>query len=87
MSDAKALTEIKRLAGLDRVILTKHARDRMNDRGARRGDVINALITATSATYEPERLNWRVVGGADRDGEALCVIVDLEADVIVVTLF
>ena len=81
------MTEIKRLAGLDRVILTKHARDRMNDRGARRGDVINALITATSATYQPERFNWRVDGGADRDGDALCVIVDLEADVIVVTLF
>ena len=34
-----------------------------------------------------DRGGWRVEGGCDRDGDELTVVIDLEADVIVITLF
>jgi hypothetical protein len=80
-----ALAEIQRLAQLDRIILTRHALVRMDQRGAKRGDVRAALVSATTAVAQA-RGGWRV-DGCDRDGDALTVIVDLEADVIVITLF
>jgi hypothetical protein len=49
----------------------------MADRGA----------AATAAIRQSERGNWRIEGGTDNDGDDLTAIVDLEADVIVVTLF
>jgi hypothetical protein len=81
------LDEIKRLAGLGRILLRFHARQRMADRGATFGDVQRALATADRALWQPDRQNWRVEGGVDLDGDELTVIVDVEADVIVVTLF
>ena len=87
MSDAKALGEIKRLTKLDRVIFRMHARERMATRGAVAGDVLNALLSATTASWQHDHETWRVGGGVDRDGDDLTVIVDLEADVIVVTIF
>lgn len=87
MSDARALEEIKRLVALGHVVFTRHARQRMDERGARATDVCNALSTATSATLQTDRDNWRVDGGVDHEGDGMTVIVDIEADVIVVTLF
>ena len=86
MNDTKALSEIQRLARLNRIVYTGHAILRMDDRGASRDDVRSALITATSARLQ-ERGTWRVDGGRDLEGDDLTAIVDLEADVIVVTLF
>lgn len=86
MSDAKALAEIQRLARVNRIVYTGHALLRMDSRGASRDDVRSALITATSARQQ-ERGTWRVEGGRDLDGDVLTAIVDIEADVIVVTLF
>jgi hypothetical protein len=59
----------------------------MSDRGATARDVRKALLSATDATYQAHRQNYRVSGGTDTDGDDLTVIVDLEADVIVVTIF
>ena len=59
----------------------------MADRGATREDLRSALVTATTAIRQPDRENWRIEGGTDNDGDDLTVIVDLEADVIVVTVF
>lgn len=86
VNGARALAEIQRLASLSRIVYTGHALLRMDHRGASRGDVRSALITATSARWQ-ERGNWRVEGGRDLDGDDLTAIVDIEADVIVVTLF
>ena len=47
----------------------------------------HALLGATSATEQRDRGCWRVQGGVDLDGDDLTVIVALEADVVVVTLF
>jgi hypothetical protein len=85
--DATVLAEVRRLARLDRIVITGHARKRMADRGATRVDLRSALVTATTAIRQPDRGNWRIEGGTDNDGDDLAVIVDLEADVIVVTLF
>ena len=59
----------------------------MADRGAMPEDVRNALVTATAATWQADRGNWRVSGGADCAGDELTAIVDIEADLIVVTIF
>lgn len=87
MNDAKALGEIQWLARLDRIVITSHARRRREERGATEADVRNALLTATAAFRQADRDNWRVEGGVDIDGDDLTLICDIEADVIVVTLF
>ena len=84
--DDRALAEIQRLASLNRLVFTSHAAKRMDQRGAKREDVRAALVSATSARAQ-DRGGWRVEGGRDRDGDDLTVIVDIEDDVIVITLF
>ena len=59
----------------------------MVERGAKELDVRTALQTATSAIRQVGRDSWRVEGGVDVDGDDLTLICDIEADVIVVTLF
>lgn len=86
-NDAETLAEIQRLARRDRVVMTAHASQRMRERGATPRDIRRALLTATSAIYQDDRDNWRLDGGMDMDGDDLMLICDLEADVIVVTLF
>lgn len=86
VNDTKALAEIQRLASRNRIVYTGHALTRMDDRRASRDDVRSALITATSARRQ-ERGTWRVEGGRDLDGDGLTAVVDIEADVIVVTVF
>jgi hypothetical protein len=87
VSDASALTEIKRLAGLNRIVYSSHARDRMFERGATARDVRAALLSATVARWQADRRNFKVDGGVDCDGDEMTVIVDIQADVIVVTIF
>jgi hypothetical protein len=74
------------LAALSRIAITDHARHRMLERRAKFLDVRRALMSATSAKTQ-DRSGWRVEGGLDRDGDELTVIVDIEAEVIVITLF
>lgn len=88
MSDAKALAEIKRLASLiGRIQFRWHAIERMDERGATKDDVKHALLSASAATWQPDHQTWKVTGGVDRDGDDLVCAVDIEADVIVVTIF
>jgi hypothetical protein len=79
--------EIQRLARLDRIVITRHANRRMNDRGATEPDVRKALLTSTAAIHQADRDNWRVEGGVDSDGDDLTLVCDIGVDVIVVTLF
>jgi hypothetical protein len=87
VSDARPLGEIHRLARLNRISYTAHALRRMDQRGAELADVRAALISSTAAVHQEERGTWRVDGGRDRDGDDLTVIVDIEADLVVVTIF
>lgn len=64
-----------------------NAQRRMDKRNARRPDVVSAILTATSATYQEGRDNWRLRGGHDRDGDAMTVIVAFVAGLLVVTMF
>jgi hypothetical protein len=84
---AEALTTIRRMVRRGDVMFTRHAYARMDERGASTDDVCNALLTAKEAAHDPERDRWKVSGGTDLDGDALKVMVAIEADVIVVTLF
>ena len=86
MDDQQALAEVKRLAIARRVSFTKHAYDRMRERGAVVADVLAALSSATRAQHETG-YKYRVTGGVDRDGDELSVIVAIEADLLVVTIF
>ncbi|HWU86524.1 MAG TPA: DUF4258 domain-containing protein [Kofleriaceae bacterium] len=86
MHDPSALAEIHRLAHLNRIAFSTHAQRRLAERGAEREDVRVALTSSTSASRQ-DRGTWRVAGGRDRAGDELTVIVDIEADVIVVTIF
>jgi hypothetical protein len=87
VSDDRALVEIQRLAQLDRIVYSDHARTRMVQRNARPRDVRNALLTATAAVWQADRQNWRAVDGVDLDGDELTVVVDIWADLVVVTIF
>lgn len=87
MNDTKALAEIQRLARLGRVVITKHASERMDQRGVKPRDVMSALVSANAAITQPDRGTWRVEGGCDRDGDDLTVVVSIEADVVVITVF
>jgi hypothetical protein len=81
------LDEIKDLAARDRISIRFHARQRMGERGATYEDVKRALVTARRAVWQDDHGTWRVVGGVDLDGDELQVAVDVQADVIVVTVF
>lgn len=59
----------------------------MIQRTASRRDVEHALLGGHHALYQEDRATWCVRGGVDLDGDELTVIVDLQADVVVVTLF
>ena len=74
-------------AQLDRIVYSDHAQVRMAERNARPGDIRHALLTATAARRQADRQNWRVLGGADRGGDDLTAVVDIWADLIVVTIF
>jgi hypothetical protein len=86
VGDEKALREIKRLASLGRVRYTDHAWDRMHERGAEPADVTEALLSSSEAVYQRDRRNWKVVGGVDRDGDDLTVVVAIEADLVIITV-
>lgn len=86
MTATEALAEIKAKAAGGQVRFTAHAYLRMRDRSATARDVVRALVTATRAS-EDGVSKYKVSGGSDLDGDDLTVIVVLEADVLVVTLF
>jgi hypothetical protein len=50
-------------------------------------DVVNAMMTGTSARWQAEHETWAIDGGVDHDGDALDVSVAIEGDVIVVTVY
>jgi hypothetical protein len=85
VSAAAALEAIRRLAGRRQVRFTLHALDRMDERGVRRVDVTHALTSAKACRAQGDG-KWKVTGG-DLDGDELTVIVVIEADAIVVTVY
>jgi hypothetical protein len=86
MTPAKARAEIRRAGVMRRVMFSPHARQRMAQRFVRPDDVYNAMEHHASCKAGDEPGRWKVVG-PDIDGDELTLIVVIEADVVVVTLF
>lgn len=84
--EAQALADIQGLASAGRIMISRHADQRMHERGATFDDVREALVTATSCQAQPAT-RWRVEGGCDCDGDELTLVVTIELAVVVVTLF
>jgi hypothetical protein len=80
-----ALADIRGYASAGRVILTRHARLRMVQRGASEDDVRHALTTATACIAAADG-RWKV-GGVDLEGDALTAVVAIDDGVVVVTVF
>jgi hypothetical protein len=63
-----------------------HVRLRMAQRNVRANDILSALCNAASCSRGNEPNRWKVVG-PDLDGDELAVVVVIEGDVVVVTVF
>jgi hypothetical protein len=87
VNDERALARIHRLARAGQVVYSRHARRRMEERGAEKEDVVRALCTASAAVWQSDRLCWRVEGGVDCSGDGLTMVVDIRDDVVVITVF
>lgn len=81
------LERIKELVARGHVKFTFHARIRMDERNASEADVCEAVLSANAADHNAAKDNYRVSGGCDRDGDPMTVIVAVEADVVVITIF
>jgi hypothetical protein len=81
------LDQIKRMAARGDMVISRHARDRMDERGATFRDVTSAIATATAATFQAERDTWKVTGGTDLDSDDLTVVLAIEDNLIVITVF
>ena len=82
----EAQEEIRRLAWQRRVRYTTHALfERMPARGVRRADVL-AVLKSPSSCRPSEGERWRVEGLDTADDE-LTVVVAIEDNVVVVTVF
>ncbi len=85
MNAAAALVEIRGYAAANRIRISRHAWQRMAERGAQYEDVRHALATARRCR-EQDGDRWKV-SSADRNGDELVLVVVIEAGVIVVTVF
>jgi len=82
---AAALIEIRGYAAANRIRISRHAWERMAERGAQYEDVRHALATARRCRAQ-ENDRWKV-SGVDRGEDELTLIVVIEAGVVVVTVY
>ena len=85
MSPTRARRRIRELARTGRWEFTSHALESLVDRDASVEDVF-AVLTNAKACHSVAGGRWRL-GGIDRLGDPLTLIVELHARVVVVTLF
>lgn len=79
------LRDIRGYAAAHRITITTHADRRARERGADYEDIRHGLMTAQSCKLQ-ENGCWRVPS-TDREGDELVLIVALEGEDLVVTLF
>jgi hypothetical protein len=82
---ATALADIRGYAAADRILIVRHAWQRMAERGARYEDVRHALAGARKCRAA-EQGRWKVFGEDREEDELVCVVI-IEAGVVVVTVF
>lgn len=84
--EARALEDIKGYARANRVSVARgHGSLRMVQRRVQIGDIIHALSHASDCRLQPNG-RWKVTG-KDLDGDDLSLVVLLEDEVVVVTVF
>lgn len=84
-AEQTVLADVRGYAAAGRISLTTHARARMVQRNVKPGDVRVALVSAVSCKGQADG-KWKETG-PDMDGDALDLVVVLEAGVLVVTVF
>ena len=85
MDEDHVLETIRGYAAANRYELSDHAYSRMKQRNIRIADIHNALTKAFRCSSQQNE-RWRV-DGPDMDGDGLTLIVAIEDDLIVVTLY
>jgi hypothetical protein len=83
---ATALVDIRGYAAANRILIVRHAWQRMAERGAQYEDVRHALAGARKCRATDHQGRWKVFG-EDRDGDELVCVVAIEGGVVVVTVF
>ncbi len=86
MNEVEALAQIRGLARAGRVEYTRHALEEMGEASATRRDVETALVHAKTCRHQPAKDRWKVCG-PDLDGDELTVVVTIEHNLIVVTVW
>jgi hypothetical protein len=81
----EALRDARGFAGANRVRIVKHARDRMDQRGAVYADVVHALVHAMSCCPGDRLGRWEITG-PDTEGVSLTAVVVFDDKVIVITV-
>lgn len=85
MTAEETLEEIQEHARWGRVSLTAHARKRMRERSVALDDVYEAIATVQFCVGQDDG-TWRLEG-FDMDGDELTVIVELEGEDLIITVF
>jgi hypothetical protein len=86
----EVLSYVARAARPRRVVVVEHARERMQQRRLKLNDLLNALQTAKTATFELDcgyDVRWLLSEGKALDGDDLDVAVGLDGEVVVVTVW
>jgi Rad3-related DNA helicase len=86
MREDEAQEHIKTAAIQARFRITRHADQRMRERGAQPADVRSALMTAKRCERQADG-RWRLRDGVDLEGDELVCVVVIDGDVVVVTVF
>jgi Domain of unknown function (DUF4258) len=85
VAELAALADVRGYAAAGRYRLSKHAQVRAAERNVRARDVRRALCSAALCKGQGEG-TWKVTG-PEADGDDLVLVVAIEGEVIVVTLF
>jgi hypothetical protein len=86
VTSSEALRHIRGYAAAGRVQFSRHAYQRMDERGSSARDVITALANAVHCVPASGTDCWKAVG-PDLDDDELSVVVAIEDGLVVVTLF
>lgn len=85
MTSEEALEEIQEHAVWKRVFITSHARKRMRERSVFEDDIYEVIATASSCRTEGGG-KWRVIG-QDIDEDELTLIIAVDGENVIITLF
>ncbi len=83
---SETLQIIRSLARQGRVVFSSHAEEEARRSGIALEDVVFALARATKCGWQPKAQTWKVKG-KDRFDVTMVIIVDIQDDLVVVTVF